>query len=102
MFRKNSKKGDPQVEYQCTIRFLDDSEPIQLFFKVCSTQACNNMQKLCTHVQFIHYNTMSDMQGNKINYNWNHILTYSCLNFVNTTTIGKTKYIIKDSKAFWV
>lgn len=33
MFRKNSKKGDPQVEYQCTIRFLDDSEPIQLFFK---------------------------------------------------------------------
>ena len=33
MFRKNSKKGDPQMEYQCTIRFLDDSEPIQLFFK---------------------------------------------------------------------
>jgi hypothetical protein len=39
---------------------------------------------------------MSDMQGNKINYNWNHILTHSCLNFVNTTTIGKTKYIIKN------
>jgi hypothetical protein len=44
----------------------------------------------------LHYNTMSDMQGNKINYNWNHILTHSCLNFVNTTTIGKTKYIIKN------
>ncbi|KAL5004969.1 hypothetical protein ScPMuIL_018425 [Solemya velum] len=33
MFRKKSVKGDPHTEYPCTIRFLDDSEPIQLTFK---------------------------------------------------------------------
>lgn len=36
------------------------------------------------------------MKGNKINYNCDHILTYSYVSFVNTITIGKTKYIIKD------
>jgi len=53
MFRKNSKKGDPQVEYQCTIRFLDDSEPIQLFFKVCSTHVLKHAKIMYT----IHYTT---------------------------------------------
>ncbi|XP_041370882.1 FERM domain-containing protein 5-like isoform X3 [Gigantopelta aegis] len=33
MFRKRSTKSDLQTEYTCSIRFLDDSEPIQLSFK---------------------------------------------------------------------
>ncbi|XP_067666600.1 FERM domain-containing protein 5-like isoform X10 [Haliotis asinina] len=33
MFRKRSTKGEVQTEYSCSIRFLDDSEPIQLNFK---------------------------------------------------------------------
>ncbi|XP_050402558.1 FERM domain-containing protein 5 isoform X33 [Patella vulgata] len=33
MFRKKSSKSDLQTEYSCSIRFLDDSEPIQLSFK---------------------------------------------------------------------
>lgn len=33
MFKKKSSKGDLETEYQCTIRFLDDSEPIQISFK---------------------------------------------------------------------
>ncbi|KAL3867214.1 hypothetical protein ACJMK2_044433 [Sinanodonta woodiana] len=48
MFRKSRSKSDLQTEYKCTIRFLDDSEPIQLDFtketlgqtiqdKVCSS-----------------------------------------------------------------
>ncbi|XP_033750839.1 FERM domain-containing protein 5-like isoform X2 [Pecten maximus] len=49
LFRKRSVKGDPQMEYQCTIRFLDDSEPIQLSFKkdtlghVLFEQVCNKL-----------------------------------------------------------
>lgn len=37
MFKKKSSKGDLETEYQCTIRFLDDSEPIQISFKKDST-----------------------------------------------------------------
>ncbi|XP_029643341.1 FERM domain-containing protein 5 isoform X2 [Octopus sinensis] len=37
MFKKKSSKSDLEMEYQCTIRFLDDSEPIQLNFKKDST-----------------------------------------------------------------
>ncbi|XP_062580054.1 FERM domain-containing protein 5-like isoform X2 [Saccostrea cucullata] len=33
MFRKKSVKGDVHTEYQCSIRFLDDSEPLSLSFK---------------------------------------------------------------------
>ncbi|XP_069137598.1 FERM domain-containing protein 5-like isoform X4 [Argopecten irradians] len=49
LFRKRSVKGDPQMEHQCTIRFLDDSEPIQLSFKkdtlghVLFEQVCNKL-----------------------------------------------------------
>ncbi|XP_021346087.1 FERM domain-containing protein 5-like isoform X3 [Mizuhopecten yessoensis] len=49
LFRKRSVKSDPQMEYQCTIRFLDDSEPIQLSFKkdtlghVLFEQVCNKL-----------------------------------------------------------
>lgn len=34
MFRKKSVKGDVHTEFQCSIRFLDDSEPLSLSFKV--------------------------------------------------------------------
>lgn len=48
LFRKNKSKSDVHQEYQCTVRFLDDSEPIQVSFtkdtvgqfvldKVCDT-----------------------------------------------------------------
>ncbi|XP_052270558.1 FERM domain-containing protein 5-like isoform X4 [Dreissena polymorpha] len=48
LFRKSKSKGDLQQEFQTTVRFLDDSEPIQLSFtkettgqfvldKVCET-----------------------------------------------------------------
>ncbi|XP_056021884.1 FERM domain-containing protein 5-like isoform X3 [Ostrea edulis] len=33
MFRKKSVKGDVHTEFQCSIRFLDDSEPLSLSFK---------------------------------------------------------------------
>lgn len=34
MFRKKSVKGDVHTELQCSVRFLDDSEPQSLSFKV--------------------------------------------------------------------
>ena len=34
LFRKNKSKGELHQEYQCTVRFLDDSEPIQVAFTV--------------------------------------------------------------------
>lgn len=34
MFRKKSVKGDVHTEFQCSVRFLDDSEPLSLSFKV--------------------------------------------------------------------
>lgn len=33
MFRKKSVKGDVHTEFQCSVRFLDDSEPLSLSFK---------------------------------------------------------------------
>ncbi|GAB1605989.1 FERM domain-containing protein 5-like isoform X10 [Argonauta hians] len=37
MFKKKASKSELEMEYQCTIRFLDDSEPIQITFKKDST-----------------------------------------------------------------
>lgn len=34
LFRKNKSKSELHQEYQCTVRFLDDSEPIQVSFTV--------------------------------------------------------------------
>lgn len=34
LFRKSKSKGDLQQEFQATVRFLDDSEPIHLPFTV--------------------------------------------------------------------
>lgn len=34
LFRKSRSKGDLQQEFQTTVRFLDDSEPIQSPFTV--------------------------------------------------------------------
>ena len=34
LFRKNKSKSELHQEYQCTVRFLDDSEPIQVAFTV--------------------------------------------------------------------